>query len=136
VRKLGRQVTVDQVLDGAERAIGTRFRDEPLTQAAVRLTLGQVYRELGQYDKAEGHMLQARALYAERLGPGHRATLATMNALGHTNWRTGNRPAPPESRPGDGPIASGVPQKPRTWGPAGGILRLIACPSMPSGTPA
>src|SRR5207249_3665293 len=42
-RKMGRLVTVDEVLAGAERAIGTRFKGQPLTEAAVRLTLGRVY---------------------------------------------------------------------------------------------
>jgi tetratricopeptide (TPR) repeat protein len=85
-RKLGRPVTVDQVLDGAERAIGTRFKDQPLTEAAVRLTLGKVYRDLGLYEKAKGHLMKARALFTEHLGPGHRRTRETMNALGYTLW--------------------------------------------------
>jgi non-specific serine/threonine protein kinase/serine/threonine-protein kinase len=63
-KKMGRPVTVDQVLEGAERAIDTRFRGQPLTEAAVRQTLGRVYRDLGQYDKAERHLKEARRLYA------------------------------------------------------------------------
>jgi tetratricopeptide (TPR) repeat protein len=83
-RKMGRQVTVDQVLDGAERAVGTRFKDQPLTEAAVRLTLGRVYRDLGQYDKAEKHLRLAQRLYTEHLGSRHRRTIETMNNLGAT----------------------------------------------------
>jgi non-specific serine/threonine protein kinase/serine/threonine-protein kinase len=85
-RQMGRRVTVDEVLVGAERAVGTRFKGQPLTEAAVRQMLGRVYRDLGQHDNALGHLRQAQALYTEHLGPRHRRTLETMNILGHTLW--------------------------------------------------
>jgi non-specific serine/threonine protein kinase/serine/threonine-protein kinase len=88
-KKMGRQVTVDQVLDGAERAIGTRFLGQPLTEAAVRLTLGRVYRDLGQYDKAEGHLRWAQGQYTEHLGSRHRRTLETRTILGNALWQMG-----------------------------------------------
>jgi serine/threonine protein kinase len=88
-RKMGRRVTVDEVLVGAERAIGTRFKEQPLTEAAVRQMLGRVYRDLGQHDKALGHLRQAQALYTEHLGAAHRRTLETKTILGNTLWHMG-----------------------------------------------
>jgi serine/threonine protein kinase len=83
-RKMGRPVTVDKVLDGAERAVGSRFQDQPLTEAAVRLMLGRVYYDLGQNDKAVEHLRRAQALFTDHLGSRHRRTLETMNVLGYT----------------------------------------------------
>jgi tetratricopeptide (TPR) repeat protein len=90
-RKMGRRVTVDEVLVGAERAIGTRFKDQPLTEAAVRQMLGRVYHDLGQYDNALGHLRQAQALYTKHLGARHRRTLETKTILGHTLWLMGRK---------------------------------------------
>jgi serine/threonine protein kinase len=83
-RKLGLTVTVDKVLEGAERSVAARFAGQPLQEAAARSTLGRVYREMGQYPKSEGHLRRARELYAEHHGPRHRRTVETMNHLALT----------------------------------------------------
>src|SRR5262249_40473860 len=74
---------------GGERAIGTRFKDQPLTEAAVRQMLGRVYKDLGQYKNALDHLGQAQALYTEHLGVRHRRTLETKTIRGHTLWHMG-----------------------------------------------
>lgn len=45
-------LTVREALDRAAGSFGDRFKDQPDIEAAVRSTMGDAYRQLGQYDKA------------------------------------------------------------------------------------
>ena len=47
-----RDVKLRTVLDRAAAAIGERFTDQSLVEAAIRLTIGTTYLSLGEYDRA------------------------------------------------------------------------------------
>ncbi|MEZ5463681.1 MAG: serine/threonine-protein kinase [Lysobacteraceae bacterium] len=49
----GRDLTVRETLDRAAEKVGDRFADTPLEEAAVRLTLADVYQGLGELQLAE-----------------------------------------------------------------------------------
>ena len=57
----GREVTVAEVLDqAAERLQGeTALADQPAVEAAVRLTIGNTYRALGDFSEAKTHFERA-----------------------------------------------------------------------------
>ena len=76
--KLGRDVTMRQVLDHAAEAVEGRFEDEPLVAAAIHATLGETYHALGDYAAATPHFEQALELRRMELGEDHRATLTSM----------------------------------------------------------
>ena len=76
-----RAITVREVLDRASTAIGSRFKEQPLVEAAVRTTLGEAYYGLGEYDSAEAHLARALALRRAELGEEDPLTLSTMHTL-------------------------------------------------------
>lgn len=80
--KLGRDVTVRQVLDHAAEALEGKFEDQPLVEAAIRSTLGETLHGLGEYDRAALHLERALELRRAELGEQHRATLTSMCDLG------------------------------------------------------
>ncbi len=77
----GRDVTVREVLDRASETIGGRFESEPLVEASIRTTLATTYRELGEYERAEPHLLRALELRHGILGDEHLDTLVSMNEI-------------------------------------------------------
>lgn len=81
VEAKGRQITVHEVLDNASRTIESRFQDEPLVEAAVRMTLGTSYMSLAQYERAEEHLVRAYQLYLKNQGQDHAETLDAMSTL-------------------------------------------------------
>jgi serine/threonine protein kinase/Flp pilus assembly protein TadD len=80
-KKLGRPVSVDEVLARADRAIEGKFPGQPLVEASIRQTLGEADQKLGRYDQAERHLTRARELRIALLGPEHPDTLALSNDL-------------------------------------------------------
>lgn len=84
-----RDLKVRTVLDRASREIGLRFRDQPLVQAQVHRTLGNVYADLGEYENARLHLGQSRELLEQNRGVSHRETLLTVGALGRVYSRDG-----------------------------------------------
>jgi eukaryotic-like serine/threonine-protein kinase len=74
-------ITVRQLLDRAADGLGTRFQNQPRTEAAIRLTLGRAYRALGEYLKAQKQMERTMAIRQEKLGPTHPDTLDGMQNL-------------------------------------------------------
>jgi len=77
----GRSITMRQVLDTASTRVETRFPDKPLIEAAVRMTLGNTYKSLGEYDAAERHIEEALRLRRSKLGGEHSDTLSSINDL-------------------------------------------------------
>ena len=51
----GRTLTVAEVLDNASRSVAHAFRDQPETEAEIRLTLAGTYAALGRPRDARGH---------------------------------------------------------------------------------
>jgi tetratricopeptide (TPR) repeat protein len=77
-----REITVKEALDTASVEVEGKFEDEPLVEAAIRMTLGATYRQLGEYDAAELHLERALELRREALGEQDRDTVKSMGALG------------------------------------------------------
>jgi predicted Ser/Thr protein kinase len=89
LRQQGRDVTVLEVLDQAAETVEHRFPDQPLVEAAVRLTLGKTYMSLGKYAAAEPHLRRARSLRTAQLGPDCEETLLAQMSLGYLFVRQG-----------------------------------------------
>jgi non-specific serine/threonine protein kinase/serine/threonine-protein kinase len=77
----GQSVTARELLDKGAAKIRDTLGEEPEVQAELMATMGAVYVGLGLY--TEGEPLLREALEARRrvLGPGHPATLTSMNDL-------------------------------------------------------
>jgi tetratricopeptide (TPR) repeat protein len=76
-----RQITVKEVLDSASASIKDRLEDEPLVEAAIQLTVGSAYRELGEYELAAAHLERAVDLRRTTLGEEDAGTLFAANEL-------------------------------------------------------
>ncbi len=76
---LGRDpdIKVKTLLDRASRSLDRKFQDQPLTEAALRLTLGRTYSSLLQFDEALRHMQRSIELRAATLGGDHPDTLTS-----------------------------------------------------------
>jgi serine/threonine protein kinase len=76
-------LTVREALDRAAAKIGDRFSDQPLVEAAIRMTIGTAYIRL--YWSSNGlavpHLERALQLRRDHLGPDHPDTLASMDKL-------------------------------------------------------
>jgi tetratricopeptide (TPR) repeat protein len=79
--EVARDVKVVDVLDAASQEIESRFEDQPLVEASVRITLGNTYRSLGRYEPAEPHLEKALQLRQANLGEEDADTLDAMNSL-------------------------------------------------------
>ncbi len=76
-------LTVREALDRAAAKIGDRFRDQPLVEAAIRMSIGSAYNRL--YWTGNGlavpHLERALELRQAHLGPDHPDTCASMHSL-------------------------------------------------------
>jgi tetratricopeptide (TPR) repeat protein len=81
-RAQGREVTVRQALDEAVGRVGSSFAGQPLIEAAVRLTIGRTYREIGAYASAETQLRAAVRLRKEHLGEDHPQVMEALFNLG------------------------------------------------------
>ena len=81
-RALGREVTVRYVLDEAAQSVHNgAFRDQPLAEANVNLTIGNTYKALGLYDAAGEHLKAAVSTLIKELGESHADALRARSAL-------------------------------------------------------
>ena len=78
---MGRKVTIRSFLDTAGENLEAKFKDQPLVEAAIRDTLGNTYRHLGDFTAAERHLERACRLHQEQLGLEDTRTLASMSGL-------------------------------------------------------
>jgi serine/threonine protein kinase/tetratricopeptide (TPR) repeat protein len=74
-------ITVVQLLNRAAKAIDGKFSGQPLTEAAIRLTVGDTYRALGRYEEALPHLERSVQLRSLQLGLDHLDTLHSKNNL-------------------------------------------------------
>ncbi|MEP6906455.1 MAG: tetratricopeptide repeat protein [Pseudoxanthomonas sp.] len=82
-------VQVRDLLDAAAKTVGTRFTDRPVTEASVRMALGNAYLNLGEFPKAQRELEAAQQL-AETSG---QADMIAVNArldLAKLHTRSGN----------------------------------------------
>ena len=74
-------VKVRTLLDRAAKGIEGKFAGQPLTEAAIRLTLGRTYRALAQYGESQRHVERSAVLRTAALGADHPDTLRSKNEL-------------------------------------------------------
>jgi serine/threonine protein kinase/Flp pilus assembly protein TadD len=84
-----RNITVRELLDRAARGIEGKFRGQEVTEAAIRLTLGEAYWALGEFAEAQRHLEQSLALRRQKLGADHPDTCESLNDLALVHWRRG-----------------------------------------------
>ncbi len=83
-------LTARAMFDQAAERIDSRvFQDKPLVEAKIRLTLGAVYRSLGDTQSAATQLAKALTLYSAELGEEHEETLKVQQHLAWTLSETG-----------------------------------------------
>ncbi|MHC4324548.1 MAG: tetratricopeptide repeat protein [Planctomycetota bacterium] len=85
----GREVTVRSWLDAASESIEGRFENEPLVEASIRETLGNTYRNLGDFEAAERHLKRVVRIRREELGKEHPQTIYATFELCGALWEAG-----------------------------------------------
>lgn len=80
---MGNKVTVLQAIEAAVKELDAgKLKDQPLTEAAVRQTIGNTLRNLGEYDAARANLDASLQLRQRNLPAGHRDIAAALNNLG------------------------------------------------------
>ncbi|MHC5112080.1 MAG: tetratricopeptide repeat protein [Planctomycetota bacterium] len=85
----GDEVSMADVLAEAALTVEREFQDEPLTEAAVRVTIGRTYKSLGKMDKAEQHLQRALALREKALSTEHPDLADSLGALAELRMAEG-----------------------------------------------
>jgi serine/threonine protein kinase/tetratricopeptide (TPR) repeat protein len=80
-------ITVKELLDRAAKTIEGKFAQQPLTEAAIRLTLGEAYLALGRYAETQSHLERSVRLRAATLGANHSNTVTSKNNLARLYYR-------------------------------------------------
>jgi serine/threonine protein kinase/Tfp pilus assembly protein PilF len=80
--KAARDQIVKVMLDPAAAAVQRRFKDKPLTEAAVRSSLVWAYKQLGRPDLAMPHAVAALEIRKNLLGNDHPSTLLALAEMG------------------------------------------------------
>ncbi|MBX7105939.1 MAG: tetratricopeptide repeat protein [Gemmataceae bacterium] len=81
---LGKNVTLERAVEASLPFVANGFKDRPLTEARLRMTMGTSFSYLGRADIAEGQYRRARELYTAHSGPDHPGTLKSMNNLANS----------------------------------------------------
>jgi serine/threonine protein kinase len=74
-------LTVRELLDRTARSLDGKFQGQPLTEAAVRLALGNAYAALPRYAEALPHLERSVKLRTDLLGADHPDTLTSKYHL-------------------------------------------------------
>jgi tetratricopeptide (TPR) repeat protein len=83
----GREVPLRRAIEVALSSLDKSFRDQPLIEARLRMTLGASFQYLGEAKIAAEQYQTARTLYTKHLGSDHPDTLRSMNGLAES-YRT------------------------------------------------
>ena len=86
---LGREVTVRSWLDAASESVESRFENEPLVEASIRETLGNTYRNLGDFEAAERHLKRVVQIRRDESGEEHPQTIYATFRLCGALWEAG-----------------------------------------------
>ncbi len=86
----GNTVTAREILDAAADRIERELVTEPLTQARLMDTMGEVYRELGLYEPAARLLERALELRTREHGPGHAEVAASQEHLAELEYSLGH----------------------------------------------
>ncbi|MEM6673894.1 MAG: serine/threonine-protein kinase [Planctomycetota bacterium] len=87
---MGRDVKVVDVLALAAPEIDQAFADDPATGAAVRVTLGRSYYQLGLYEESRAVLEPAHAVLLDLLGAEHQDTIEAAGGAGRAIARLGD----------------------------------------------
>lgn len=79
--RLGREVTVGELLENASDKVGQAFVDRPEVEAAVRLAIAKAYQSLGRYEQSEAQAAKALRLLKKSGGKVSLAELETASIL-------------------------------------------------------
>ena len=88
--KAAKDVTARQILDKASGDINTGLAKDPELQAQMMQVMGNVYTNLGLYDRAQSLLERAIEVNRAARGPGDPETLSTMDSLGGTLVQQGH----------------------------------------------
>jgi len=78
----GETITAREILDQGAGRIRRELNDEPLVQARLMSTMGQVYESLGLYDEAQGLEEESLAIRESELPPDHPDIATSLNLVG------------------------------------------------------
>jgi tetratricopeptide (TPR) repeat protein len=78
---LGRDVMLRRAIEEALKHVETSFRNQPLIEARLRVTLGKSFYYLGEEKVASDQFQAARTIYTLHRGPDHPDTLTCMHEL-------------------------------------------------------
>lgn len=85
----GREVSVRSFLDAASQKLEGKFQQQPQVEASIRHTLGNTYRNIGEFSQAQMHLERAYQIRLKELGEQDAETLSTMDGLARVYWRQG-----------------------------------------------
>ncbi|MHC5110604.1 MAG: serine/threonine protein kinase, partial [Planctomycetota bacterium] len=77
----GGDVQMRDVLDDAARWVDIALRDQPEVEAALRMTIGNSYRALGEFDLADEHLSAALESRRKLFGTEHPEFAASLNTM-------------------------------------------------------
>lgn len=82
IKGAGRDYTVRELLDDFDRRRAPDLAQQPVVDATLRMTVGNAYRQLGEFDKAEPHLLAAAELLRTATGENSPRTAEALLWLG------------------------------------------------------
>jgi len=88
-KQFDRNVSLREVLDRASQSIAERFPGEPLVEAAVRTTLSDTYKGLGEFAESGRHAKRALELLRTTLPETHPDIILGMNRVGSSEQSQG-----------------------------------------------
>ena len=78
---LGYSVSLRKAVEAALPFVASSFKNQPLIEARLRMTLGKSFEDLGEAKIASQQFEAARAIYTKHRGPEHPDTLTAMHSL-------------------------------------------------------
>jgi eukaryotic-like serine/threonine-protein kinase len=78
------------VLDNTAERVGKVLKDQPAVEAEVRATLGTIFYDLGDYDRAEKQQVEALSLNQRVFGEESTNTASSLRDLASTLWDRGS----------------------------------------------
>ncbi|MGE3180771.1 MAG: tetratricopeptide repeat protein [Phycisphaerae bacterium] len=80
-RTADREITMREVLDNASGAVGERFANQPMVEAAIRATLALTYERIGYAKQAEPHRRRELEIYTRDAGTDDRRVITARTSL-------------------------------------------------------
>jgi len=86
----GRDTTLlREIVDNAAERIGSELKDQPLVEADLRTTIGNVYHLTGDFAQAERMHKQALVLRRDVLGPQNPDVVSSLSTWAYALWEAG-----------------------------------------------